>query len=158
MTSCFLAIRVGPASRHVTRPADRSFPACWLLAEWPPCADEPDGYWLSTLPEDSPVEELVRLAKIRWRIEHDYRELKPGLGLDHFEGRSWPAGTATSPSPPSPRRSAPCCAPTQKPVRRDDPLPGPERAADRARPHPRRLPLCCQPLTLDRLAAALAGT
>jgi hypothetical protein len=31
----------------------------------------------------------VRLAKIRWRIEHDYRELKTGLGLDHFEGRSW---------------------------------------------------------------------
>jgi SRSO17 transposase len=36
----------------------------------------------------TPVEELVRLAKIRWRIEHDYRELKAGLGLDHFEGRS----------------------------------------------------------------------
>src|SRR3954447_9867705 len=32
---------------------------------------------------------LVRLAKIRWRIEHDYRELKTGLGLDHFEGRSY---------------------------------------------------------------------
>jgi hypothetical protein len=31
----------------------------------------------------------VRLAKIRWRIEHDYRELKTGLGLDHFEGRSY---------------------------------------------------------------------
>jgi SRSO17 transposase len=31
----------------------------------------------------------VRLAKIRWRIEHDYRELKHGLGLDHFEGRTW---------------------------------------------------------------------
>ncbi|MEV6449010.1 transposase [Amycolatopsis sp. NPDC051716] len=29
------------------------------------------------------------MAKIRWRIEHDYRELKDGLGLDHFEGRSW---------------------------------------------------------------------
>jgi SRSO17 transposase len=89
MTSCFLAIRVRPASRHITREADRSFPACWLLAEWPPEASEPDGYWLSTLPEDTPVEELVRLAKIRWRIEHDYRELKTGLGLDHFEGRSF---------------------------------------------------------------------
>ena len=31
----------------------------------------------------------MRLAKIRWRIEHDYRELKTGLGLDHFEGRSF---------------------------------------------------------------------
>jgi SRSO17 transposase len=89
MTSHFLAIRVRPASRHITRGADRSFPACWLLAEWPPEADEPAGYWLSTLPEDTPVEELVRLAKIRWRIEHDYRELKHGLGLDNFEGRSF---------------------------------------------------------------------
>ncbi len=31
----------------------------------------------------------MRLAKIRWRIERDYRELETGLGLDHFEGRSW---------------------------------------------------------------------
>jgi SRSO17 transposase len=89
MTSSFLAIRVRPASRHIPRAADRSFPACWLLAEWPPAADEPSGYWLSTVPEDTPLEELVRLAKIRWRIEHDYRELKTGLGLDHFEGRSF---------------------------------------------------------------------
>jgi SRSO17 transposase len=89
MTSCFLAIRVRPASRHVTRAADRSFPSCHLLAEWPPEAAEPSRYWLSTLPEHTPVAELVRLAKIRWRIEHDYRELKTGLGMDHFEGRSY---------------------------------------------------------------------
>jgi SRSO17 transposase len=89
MTSHFLAIRVRPASRHITREPDRSFPACWLLAEWLPEADEPTGYWLSTLPDDTLIEELVRLAKIRWRIEHDYRELKTGLGLAHFEGRSY---------------------------------------------------------------------
>ena len=89
MTGCFLAIRVRPAGRHITRAADRSLPACWLLAEWPPEAEEPSGYWLSTLPEDTAIEELVRLAKIRWRVEHDYRELKTGLGLDHFEGRSY---------------------------------------------------------------------
>jgi SRSO17 transposase len=89
MASCFLASRVRPASRHIPRTADRSLPACWLLAEWPPDADEPTGYWLSTLPEDTSLDELVRLAKIRWRAGHDYRELKTGLGLDHFEGRSW---------------------------------------------------------------------
>ncbi len=89
MTGSFLAIRVRPASRHITRAADRSFPARWLLAEWPPEADEPAGYWLSTLPEDTAIAELVRLATIRWRVEHDYRELKTGLGLDHFEGRSY---------------------------------------------------------------------
>jgi SRSO17 transposase len=89
MTSRFLAIRVRPANRHIPRPADGSLPDCWLLAEWPPDADEPTDYWLSNLPADTPVAELVRLAKIRWRIEHDYRELKTGLGLDHFEGRSF---------------------------------------------------------------------
>ena len=89
MTSHFIAIRVRPASRRIPRAADGSLPACWLLAEWPPQASEPTDYWLSDLPEDTPIAELVRLAKIRWRIEHDYRELKTGLGLDHFEGRSF---------------------------------------------------------------------
>jgi SRSO17 transposase len=89
MASHFVAIRVRPASQRIPRAADGSLPECWLLAEWPPHADEPTGYWLATLPEDAPPEELVRLAKIRWRIEHDYRELKTGLGLHHFEGRSF---------------------------------------------------------------------
>ena len=89
MTSHFLAIRVRPANRDIPRADDGSLPECWLLAEWPPEADEPTDYWLSNLPEDTPIEELTRLAKIRWRIEHDYRELKTGLGLDHFEGRSF---------------------------------------------------------------------
>ena len=89
MTSWFLAIRVRPANRDIPRENDGSLPDCWLLAEWPPEADEPADYWLSNLPADTAIEELVRLAKIRWRIEHDYRELKTGLGLDHFEGRSF---------------------------------------------------------------------
>jgi SRSO17 transposase len=89
MTSWFLAIRVRPANRDIPRGPDGSLPACWLLAEWPPAADEPTDYWLSTLPTDTPIEEIVRLAKIRWRAGHDYRELKTGRGLDHFEGRSY---------------------------------------------------------------------
>lgn len=89
MTSHFLAVRARPANRDIPRGQDGSLPDCWLLAEWPPEADEPTDYWLSNLPEDTPISELVRLAKIRWRIEHDYRELKTGLGLDHFEGRSF---------------------------------------------------------------------
>ncbi|MBW8766198.1 MAG: IS701 family transposase [Geodermatophilales bacterium] len=91
MTSHFLALRVRPAGRNPTArlAADGSLPAVWLLAEWPPAEPEPTDYWLSDLPEDTPPAELVRLAKIRWRIEHDYRELKTGLGLDHFEGRTW---------------------------------------------------------------------
>jgi len=89
MTSCFLAIQVRPANRDIPRADDGSLPQCWLLAEWPPEADEPTDYWLSNLPAGTPIAELVRLAKIRWRIEHDYRELKTGLGLAHIEGRSF---------------------------------------------------------------------
>lgn len=89
MRSRFLALRVRPANRNIPRGSDGSLPECWLLAEWPPGEPEPTDYWLSTLPADVRLRDLVRLAKIRWRIEHDYRELKDGLGLDHFEGRSW---------------------------------------------------------------------
>src|SRR4051795_8320825 len=91
MRSHFVVLRVRPAGHHqaARRAADGSLPAVWLLAEWPPEAAEPTDYWLSSLPEDTPLAELVRLAKIRWRIEHDYRELKTALGLDHFEGRTW---------------------------------------------------------------------
>jgi SRSO17 transposase len=89
MSSHFLAIRVRPANHEIPRNTDGSLPDCWLIAEWPPDKAEPTDYWLSNLPADTPLPELVRLAKIRWRIEHDYRELKDGLGLDHFEGRSY---------------------------------------------------------------------
>ena len=89
LTSWFMAFQIRPASRRIPRAAGGSLPACWLLAEWPPEADEPTGYWLSNLAGDTPIAGLVRLAKIRWRVEHDYRELKTGLGLAHFEGRSW---------------------------------------------------------------------
>ena len=89
MTSRFLALRVRPANRDIPRAPDGTLPECWLIAEWPPGAAEPTDYWLSSLPADTPLREMVGLAKIRWRIEHDYRELKTGLGLDHFEGRSF---------------------------------------------------------------------
>jgi SRSO17 transposase len=90
--SRFLALRVRPANielRHAAHAAGRQLEECWLLAEWPSDRDAPTDFWLSTLPADTPLAELVRLAKLRWRIEHDYRELKDALGLDHFEGRSF---------------------------------------------------------------------
>jgi len=92
MHSRFVALRVRPANIKLRRAAhanDRELPVRWLLAEWPAGQSEPTNYWLSNLPADTPVRELVRLAKLRWRIEHDYRELKDALGLDHFEGRSF---------------------------------------------------------------------
>jgi SRSO17 transposase len=89
MSSRFAAVRVRPANRTIPRNPDGTLPDCWLILEWPDGASEPTDQWLSTLPMDTSITELVRLAKIRWRIEHDYRELKHGLGLDHFEGRTW---------------------------------------------------------------------
>ena len=92
MTSRFIALQVRPANIELRRQAANAateLPLRWLLAEWPNGADEPTDYWLSSLPTDTPIAELVRLGKLRWRIEHDYRELKDALGLDHFEGRSY---------------------------------------------------------------------
>ena len=90
MSSRFLATRVRPANRAIPKDLDGTLPECWLLAEWPAGAEKPTDYWVSTLPQTTSIATLVRMAKIRWRIEHDYRELKHGLGLDHFEGRTWP--------------------------------------------------------------------
>jgi SRSO17 transposase len=89
--SRFMALRVRPAGVRLRRVArGTELPVRWLLAEWPDGEPEPVTYWLATLPADTPLDRLVHLAKLRWRVEHDYRELKDALGLDHFEGRSWP--------------------------------------------------------------------
>jgi len=61
----------------------------WLIAEWPDGHDEPTDYWISNLPADTPPERLARLARMRWKMELDYKQLKGELGLDHYEGRSW---------------------------------------------------------------------
>lgn len=87
MRSRFARLRVRPAHRDEERTEPRAEE--WLLIEWPRGDAEPTKYWLSTLPATTPVADLVRLAKLRWRIERDYQELKDELGLDHFEGRGW---------------------------------------------------------------------
>lgn len=92
LRSRFLALRVRPANIELRNRANREgaeLPVRWLLCEWPAAKKEPIKYWLSNLPAETSLAELVRLAKLRWRIEHDYRELKDALGLDHFEGRSY---------------------------------------------------------------------
>ena len=48
-----------------------------------------DRLLLSNLPANAPRERLARLARLRWTIELDYRQLKGELGLDHYEGRSY---------------------------------------------------------------------
>jgi SRSO17 transposase len=87
LSSRFAAARIRPASRDWKRSTPH--PLEWLLIEWPEGEKEPTKYWLSTLPEDIPIDGLVDIAKLRWRIERDYEELKSELGLAHFEGRSW---------------------------------------------------------------------
>lgn len=62
----------------------------WLLMEWPQTEADPRKYWLAHFPSQPPgMRRFVRIAKARWRIELDYRELKEELGLDHYEGRHW---------------------------------------------------------------------
>ena len=62
----------------------------WLIVEWPEGEEVPSDYWLSNLAEDETRERLARLARLRWTVELDYRQLKGELGLDHYEGRSYP--------------------------------------------------------------------
>jgi SRSO17 transposase len=62
----------------------------WLLVEWPKEEKQPRKYWLAQLGAQPPGwRHSVRIAKARWRVEQDYRELKEELGLDHYEGRQW---------------------------------------------------------------------
>jgi SRSO17 transposase len=86
LSSRFARVRVSVASSHerVEKLAKE-----WLLIEWPEGEDEPTKYWLSTLPKNISFHDLVDAAKLRWRIERDYQELKQEVGLGHFEGRGW---------------------------------------------------------------------
>lgn len=81
--SRFARLRVRAAHRDEVRSEE------WLVIEWPLGETEPIKYWLSSLPEGIAFKELVRLIKLRWRIERDYQELKQELGLGHYEGRNW---------------------------------------------------------------------
>ena len=86
LSSRFARVRVHVASSH-SRPNKPSKE--WLLIEWPEGEKEPTKYWLSTLPKDITFHALVDAAKLRWRVERDYEELKQEVGLGHFEGRGW---------------------------------------------------------------------
>lgn len=78
LTARFVALRVRPAKGRGER---------WLLCER--SATDERKYYLLHLPPHTPLVDLVALARSRWPIEQQYRELKDDLGLDHFEGRSF---------------------------------------------------------------------
>ncbi len=86
-SSRFAAVRIRTAHKHLKSypPGDEQ----WLVCEWPEGESAPTKHWLSTLPKETSVRTLVRLAKLRWRVERDYQEMKQELGLDHYEGRTW---------------------------------------------------------------------
>jgi len=86
LSSRFACVRVHVASSH-QRPKKQTKE--WLLIEWPKGEKEPTKYWLSTLPRHTTLRDLVDAAKLRWRVERDYEELKQEVGLGHFEGRRW---------------------------------------------------------------------
>jgi SRSO17 transposase len=88
LSSRFAIVRViaaHPVDRGRRAPREE-----WLIIEWPADHDTPSDYWISNLPSDVPPQRLARLARRRWTIELDYRQLKGELGLDHYEGRSYP--------------------------------------------------------------------
>jgi SRSO17 transposase len=88
LRSRFARRRVVPA-HHERGGKDEPRAEEWLLMEWPKGETEPTKYWLSTLPKRWSLRALVNRAKLRWRVERDYQELKQELGLGHYEGRGW---------------------------------------------------------------------
>jgi SRSO17 transposase len=86
LSSRFARVRVGVGHNQLV---PEFLQQEWLLIEWPDGKAEPTKYWLSTLAATISLRRLVDLAKLRWRIERDYQELKQEVGLDHYEGRGW---------------------------------------------------------------------
>ena len=83
MNSRFIALGVRPANielRRVAHKAGEELPVRWLICEWPSKESEPTKYWLSNLPADTPLKQLVRLAKMRATSDDGLLSV-PGLGL-----------------------------------------------------------------------------
>jgi len=87
LSSRFARVRARAAHRDYNLTEAR--PEEWLLIEWPEEEPEPTKYWLSTLPLNTDFASLADTAKLRWRIERDYLDLKQEIGIGHYEGRGW---------------------------------------------------------------------
>jgi SRSO17 transposase len=85
LRSRFASVRVRAAPIR----GEKRFAEETLLIEWPKSEAAPTKYWLATVTPDMPLDELIDLAKMRWRIERDYEELKQEIGLGDYEGRTW---------------------------------------------------------------------
>jgi hypothetical protein len=144
-----------------------------LLIEWPKGEAAPTKFWLTTVAPDMPLRRLVDLAKLRWRIERDYEELKQEIGIGHYEGRGWRGfhhhGTLAIAAygflisereriPPS----GPHCAPPieksplpsgYRPRGTPDPAAAPHPQLDRHDPSPVSRRSCGEPSTMPVLCA-----
>src|SRR5262249_32882278 len=84
--SRFLTFRVrAAADHHYGKPPSEEQ---WLICNWLEGEKTPK-FFFSTLPASTSLKELARMARLRWRVERDYQELKQEIGLDHYEGRTW---------------------------------------------------------------------
>jgi SRSO17 transposase len=155
-----------------------------LLIEWPEGEAEPTKYWLSTVDEKISFRGLVDIAKMRWRIERDYQDLKQEIGLGHYEGRGWPGfhhhGTLCIAAygfliseretiPPSAPRSSrrltqPAIPSSYRPRGAPDPAPTsrpkldrdpPSKIGRRDRPNSATMPMLCTPLHTKRTPCAM---
>lgn len=88
LSSHFKFCRVKVAHEDGSDAGDRE--PMWLVMEWPDGETKPTKFLLTTLPRRMSKKQIVRVLKERWRTERAYEELKGELGLDHFEGRSFP--------------------------------------------------------------------
>jgi len=155
-----------------------------LLIEWPEGEAEPTKYWLSTVDGKISFRGLVDIAKMRWRIERDYQDLKQEIGLGHYEGRGWPGfhhhGTLCIAAygfliseretiPPSAPRSSrrltqPAIPSSYRPRGAPDSAPTsrpkldrdpPSKIDHRARPIAATMPMLCTPLHTKRTPCAM---
>lgn len=83
---CMRRVKIEQADGQTT--AERE--PVWLVIEWPVGEAEPTKYNVTTLPRRMSKKQVVRVLKERWHTEQAYQEMKGELGLDHFEGRSFP--------------------------------------------------------------------
>jgi SRSO17 transposase len=148
-----------------------------LLIEWPKDEAAPTKFWLATVDHDMPFRDLVDLAKLRWRIERDYQELKQEIGLGHYEGRTWRGfhhhGTMSIAAygflisereriPPSgPDRAAaiekPAFPSGYRPRGAPDPAAAPRSELDRHHPSHAGRRDCCDPATMPMLQSSHAA-
>jgi len=106
-SSRFIAWWVQSAENHDRGPRRRPSEPQWLVCELPDDEKSPTKFWLAALPKNTSLVALVRLAKLRWRVERYYQELKQEIGLTITKAVPGAASITTPPSVRWPTVSSP---------------------------------------------------